>query len=58
MTDYVSNTPISVPLYIATARPDVDFNGFKFNYDIGLFFTPTTIVMPLTLPPPFQGGPG
>lgn len=58
MTDYISNTPISVPLYVNTARPDVDLNGFKFSYDIGMFFTPTTIVMPFTLPPPSQGGPG
>jgi hypothetical protein len=58
MSDYVSNCPISVPLHIATASADVDFNGVMFSYDIGLFYPTTTVLLPLKLPPPFEGGPG
>lgn len=54
--DYVSNCPISVPLIVATASADVDFNGVAFSYDIGVFFPTTTVLQPLTLPPPFHGG--
>lgn len=55
MTDYVANTPISVPLHVNTARADVDLNGMKFSYDIGLFFTPHTVLQNLTPPPPYNG---
>lgn len=58
MSDFISNTPISTALHIATAKADVDLNGMKFNYNIGLFYTPETILQPITLPPPFEGGPG
>lgn len=52
--DYITNGPISVPLYIDTVSPDVDLNGFYFSYDIGMFFMPTTVQLPLKLPPPFE----
>lgn len=52
MPDYVSNVPISAPLYIATANPDVDLNGMKFSYDIGMFYVPNSVLQPLRLPPP------
>lgn len=55
MADYVSNCPISTPLHVATAKPDVDFNGVMFSYDIGLFYQQNTVLQPLTLPPPFEG---
>lgn len=56
MADYVSDCPISVPLYIPNVNPDVDLNGVMFSYDIGLVYQPTSVVQPLTLPPPWEGG--
>lgn len=56
MSDYITDGPISVPLHIVGASPDVDLNGMKFSYDIGLFFTPVAAALPIKLPPPFRAG--
>lgn len=57
MADFFTNVPISMPLKIATAHADIDLNGMKFSYEIGMFFEPNSIVQPLRLPPsPFQDG--
>ena len=54
-SDWISNAPISSPIHLPDVPVDVDFNGVKFNYDIGVFFTPSDeMVLPLT-PPPFYG---
>jgi hypothetical protein len=37
--NYVANGPISGPLYVPGATPDVDLNAFKFSYQIGMFYT-------------------
>ena len=52
MADWVSNGPISTPILLPDIEPDTDFNGVKFNYNIGVFFVPSDeMVLPLTLPP-------
>lgn len=53
---FISNGPVSGPLNVVNASPDVDFNGVKFSYDIGLFFDPVIAPLPLKLPPPFSAG--
>ena len=53
MPDYVANGPISGPVNLPDISPDVDFNGVKFSYQIGLFFTPTVEPLPIKLPPMF-----
>ncbi len=55
--DWISNGPISTPIHIPDMEPDIDLNGMKFNYDIGVFFTPSD-EMPITLKlPPLFGEP-
>ena len=56
-SDWISNAPISSPIHLPDTPVDVDFNGMKFNYDIGVFFTPSD-EMPITLKlPPLFGEP-
>ena len=52
--NYVSNGPVSGPIYIPEVDADVDLNAFKFSYQIGMFFTPETQSIPLTLPTQIQ----
>lgn len=35
---YASNCPISGPLWIPYATPDVDLNGIGWNYQFGMVF--------------------
>lgn len=56
MADYVANGPISGPIHLPDVDVDVDFNGVKFSYQIGLFFTPAEEPMPLKLPSFFGEG--
>lgn len=35
---YASNTPISGPLWIPYAKPDVDLNGLAWNHQWGIVF--------------------
>jgi hypothetical protein len=57
MADYITNGPVSVPLHVQGVTPDVDLNGVKFSYDIGMFYTPATTILPVKLPPLFSAGP-
>jgi hypothetical protein len=56
MADYVSNTPISQAIHLPKIVADVDLNGLKFNYDIGMFYTQDSVLLPLKLPPIFDDG--
>lgn len=55
--DYVTNGPISGPIYLPRIKADIDLGGLKFSYQIGLLYTPTATdaVLPIRLPPPFEG---
>lgn len=35
MTEYIANCPISTPINTGKLRPDVDFNGLMFSYEMG-----------------------
>lgn len=52
MPDYVTNTACSIPLKLGGVKPDVDFNGLKFNYDVGFFYDPPAPTHPWSDPPP------
>lgn len=57
--DYVTDGPISAPLYIPGCKADVDLGGLKFSYQHGIFYTPSTgnmTTLPIKLPPPFEEG--
>lgn len=51
--NYVATGPISVPLSV-NLKPDVDLNGMKFSYQHGIFFSPVSENINLTLPPPYD----
>lgn len=52
MPDFIANTQISVPLQVQGVKPDVDLNGLKFSYEIGVFYDPAPTLITMTLPPP------
>lgn len=55
MPDWISNGPISQPINLPDVQVDVDLNGMKFNYNIGVFFTPSDeLPISLKLPPMFE----
>ena len=56
MADYIANGPISATNYIPNVDADIDLNGMKFSYAIGMFYTPESTTPTLKLPPPFQAG--
>ena len=55
--DFVCNGAVSGPIYLPGVEPDVDLNGVKFSYAIGLFYTPNSKPLPFQLPPPFAESP-
>lgn len=38
MASFVSDTPVSGPLYVPHAKPDVDLNGIGWSYQYGMVF--------------------
>lgn len=55
MSDYIADGPVSVPLVVPGIEADVNLGGLKFSYDLGMFYTPETEMLPIRLPPPFEG---
>lgn len=51
--NYVATGPVSVPLSV-NLKPDIDLNGMKFSYQHGIFFSPVSQALNLTLPPPLN----
>lgn len=47
---YMSNTPISGPLYIPYATADVDLNGIGWSYKYGMVFNAPESEDPIRLP--------
>lgn len=41
MSNYVANCPISMPINTPGIRPDVDFNGLMFSYELGPIYVTT-----------------
>lgn len=50
MASYVSNTPISGPIWIPYAKPDVDMNGIGWSYQYGMVFNAPEDDVPFRLP--------
>lgn len=50
MTTYMSNTPISGPVWVDYAKPDVDMNGMGWNYQYGMVFNKPEKEEPIKLP--------
>lgn len=50
MASYISNCPISGPIWIPYAKPDVDLNGIGWNYQWGLAFNASEPEIPIRLP--------
>lgn len=55
MPEWVADCPISMPLYLPGVRAEVDMGGLKFSSDVGIFYTPSSQLLPIKLPPPFEG---
>lgn len=51
MATYMSNTPISGPLWVPYAKPDVDLNGIGWSYQYGMVFNAPERDEPIRLPP-------
>lgn len=51
MASFVTNGDISVPLSV-NLSPDIDLNGMKFSYKHGVFFSPVSQFVNITMPPP------
>ena len=52
MSDYIANCPISTPINIPGLKPDVDFNGMMFSYEMGPMYM--TSVDEVSLRPPHE----
>lgn len=50
MASYISNTPISGPLWNARAVPDADMNGIGWSFQWGMVFGKTERDEPIRLP--------
>ena len=50
MANYMSNTPISGPIWVPRAVPDADMNGIGWNFQWGLVFGKTERDEPIKLP--------
>ena len=50
MSNYVSNCPISGPIWVPYAKPDVDLNGIGWNYEYGMVFNAPEREEPLRQP--------
>lgn len=50
MANYMSNTPISGPLWVPYAQPDVNLNGLGWNYQFGMVFNAPETDEPIKLP--------
>ena len=50
MASYMSNTPISGPVYLSYAIPDVDLNGIGWSYKYGMVFNAPEAEDPIRLP--------
>lgn len=46
----MSNTPISGPLFVPYAKPDVDMNGIGWSYKYGMVFNAPEAEEPIKLP--------
>lgn len=53
--NYVTNGEISTPLSLPNITADVDLGGMSFSYEIGMFYTGVSTMVPVKLPPPFEG---
>ena len=56
MAEWVADCTVSQPLHLPGIKPEVDMGGLKFSSQIGIFYTPTSGVLPIKLPPSFEGG--
>lgn len=50
MANYFTNTTITQPIDTGL-QADQDLGGLKFSYEHGIFYSPTTREVPITLPP-------
>jgi len=55
MAKWVADCTVSQPLYLPGVKPEVDMGGLKFSSQIGIFYTPTSGVLPIKLPPSLEG---
>jgi hypothetical protein len=50
VASYMSNTPISGPIWHSFAKPDVDLNGIGWSYQYGMVFNAPEREEPIKLP--------
>lgn len=55
MAEWVADCAVSMPVQLPGVRVDVDMGGLKFSSKIGLFYAPESQMLPIRLPPPFEG---